>query len=207
MIIKSRLETLTDHFSPQAIEYVARKVAAVSGDVRRALELCRRGAEIAAEGGGVYEGGVVGGDVGGGGEAAAVVTIRNIDQAIKEMFGASHLRLIEACSHLERIVLGFLMLELRASGVVETTLEHLCTRVDTSMTMAADAASGDARFKPTIAEIGRAVTNLGRMRLVIADAAWLHRQRKIAMNVPAEDVSHVICSMESLKWMHNMLKA
>ena len=34
-------------FSGEAIELCARKVAAVSGDARRALDICRRAAEIA----------------------------------------------------------------------------------------------------------------------------------------------------------------
>ena len=39
----------TAAFDQDAIEFCARKVASVSGDVRRALEICRRGAEIAEE--------------------------------------------------------------------------------------------------------------------------------------------------------------
>ena len=45
-IIKSRLEGL-DLFDAKAIEFCARKVSAVSGDARRALDICRRAAEIA----------------------------------------------------------------------------------------------------------------------------------------------------------------
>lgn len=45
-IIRSRLEGLK-LFDNQAIEFCARKVGAVSGDARRALDICRRAAEIA----------------------------------------------------------------------------------------------------------------------------------------------------------------
>lgn len=34
-------------FDPDAVQLVARKVAAVSGDARRALDICRRATEIA----------------------------------------------------------------------------------------------------------------------------------------------------------------
>ena len=34
-------------FSEEAIQFAARKVAAVSGDARRALDICRRATEIA----------------------------------------------------------------------------------------------------------------------------------------------------------------
>ena len=43
--MKSRISRL-DIFSDDAIEMCARKIAAWSGDVRKALELCRRAAEI-----------------------------------------------------------------------------------------------------------------------------------------------------------------
>ncbi|KAG8389011.1 hypothetical protein BUALT_Bualt02G0185000 [Buddleja alternifolia] len=45
-IISSRLKGI-DAFEKLAIEFASRKVAAVSGDARRALEICRRAAELA----------------------------------------------------------------------------------------------------------------------------------------------------------------
>jgi origin recognition complex subunit 1 len=47
-IIQSRLEGVPGHVvHPEAIQFAARKVAAVSGDARRALDICRRAVEIA----------------------------------------------------------------------------------------------------------------------------------------------------------------
>jgi len=48
LIIRNRLSSL-GAFDQDAIEYCARKIAAVSGDVRRALQICRRAAEICEE--------------------------------------------------------------------------------------------------------------------------------------------------------------
>lgn len=45
-IVRLRLEELSI-FDSDAITYAARKVAAVSGDARRALEICRRATELA----------------------------------------------------------------------------------------------------------------------------------------------------------------
>lgn len=46
-IIKSRLEGVQgDIVDPDAIQFASRKVAAVSGDARRALDICRRAVEI-----------------------------------------------------------------------------------------------------------------------------------------------------------------
>ncbi|MCJ1273563.1 Origin recognition complex, subunit 1 [Puttea exsequens] len=47
-IIRSRLEGVPDNIAdPDAIQFASRKVAAVSGDARRALDICRRAVEIA----------------------------------------------------------------------------------------------------------------------------------------------------------------
>ena len=45
----TRLKHNTDQFTHDATEMAARKVASVSGDARRALDICRRAVEIAAE--------------------------------------------------------------------------------------------------------------------------------------------------------------
>ena len=47
-IIRSRLEGVPENVvEPDAVQFAARKVAAVSGDARRALDICRRAVEIA----------------------------------------------------------------------------------------------------------------------------------------------------------------
>ncbi len=38
-------------FEPEAVEFIARKVSAASGDARRALDISRRAAELAEKGG------------------------------------------------------------------------------------------------------------------------------------------------------------
>ncbi|KAF2018658.1 P-loop containing nucleoside triphosphate hydrolase protein [Aaosphaeria arxii CBS 175.79] len=48
LIIQSRLEGVSGNVvHPDAVQFAARKVAAVSGDARRALDICRRAVEIA----------------------------------------------------------------------------------------------------------------------------------------------------------------
>ena len=74
-IVSSRMSGLKV-FDNDAIQLAARKVAAVSGDARRALDICRRSTEIAeAEG-----------------KAAAaantLVRICHVDQALQEMFSS-----------------------------------------------------------------------------------------------------------------------
>ena len=134
------------------------------------------------------------------------VTIRHIDGAIKEMFGASHMKLLEALPELDKIVLGFLILELKKSGTIETSLEHLVQRTKQTLKMIPEK---DALKDPQIAEISHSVTQLSRMKLVVAEPPVKHRQRKIALNIPADDVTYSIGSKggEQLTWMHKLLRS
>ena len=215
-IIRSRLEDLNISggnvagsgrdsgglFDKQAVEYVARKVAAVSGDVRRALELCRMGAEMACE----QNMAAVGTKSQGQGQPQdAKVTIKHIDAAIKEMFGASHMKLLEALPELDMIVLGFLILELRKSGTIETVLEQLITRAKRTLRMIPDMG---ALKDPQIAEVSNSITQLSRMKLIVAEPPIKHRHRKMALNIPADDITYTIGnSGDHLKWLHKLLKS
>lgn len=46
-IINLRLDGVAETFQAEAVEFCARKVAAISGDARRVLDICRRAAELA----------------------------------------------------------------------------------------------------------------------------------------------------------------
>ena len=72
-IVASRMSGLKV-FDSDAIQLAARKVAAVSGDARRALDICRRSTEIAESEG----------------KSAADMLVRicHVDQALQEMFSS-----------------------------------------------------------------------------------------------------------------------
>ena len=57
-IVTSRLEGL-EVFDKDALQLVARKVASLSGDARRALDICRRATEIAERQSKVIRGGKI----------------------------------------------------------------------------------------------------------------------------------------------------
>lgn len=68
-IIQGRLKKIPA-FDPEAIELVSRKVAAVSGDARRALDICRRATEITGRG------------------ASGKIGMTEVDKALSEMFSS-----------------------------------------------------------------------------------------------------------------------
>ena len=74
-IVSSRMSGLKV-FDNDAIQLAARKVAAVSGDARRALDICRRSTEIAEAVGKAAA------------AASTLVRICHVDQALQEMFSS-----------------------------------------------------------------------------------------------------------------------
>ena len=94
-IIASRLAT-TRIFAPDTLAVVAARVAGLSGDARRALEICRRAAELAMEEPG-----------------AQAVELRHVQQAGEGMFASYELLTIERCSLYQQALLVALVLACR----------------------------------------------------------------------------------------------
>ena len=78
-IVASRLEGLTI-FHSDAIQLVARKVASLSGDARRALDICRRATEMAE---------IAGKDK---------IGMEHVTRAHQEMFSSPKIMAIRCCS-------------------------------------------------------------------------------------------------------------
>lgn len=97
------------------MQLVARKVAAVSGDARRALDICRRSTEIADA------------------DSANVkcVTMLHVQQALAEMIASAKVQAIKNCSRLEQIFLQAVAAEVTRTGVEETTFMGVYTQVET----------------------------------------------------------------------------
>lgn len=136
-IITSRLQGVPgDIVDPDAIQFAARKVAVVTGDARRALDICRRAVEIAEKQAQQADGGSDGDD-----DAALSpantpskksrnpattthprVTISTIKQAIHEATSSplcQHLRSLPLSS---KLFLAALLARVRRTGVADCTL-------------------------------------------------------------------------------------
>ncbi|KAK3056159.1 Origin recognition complex, subunit 1 [Extremus antarcticus] len=111
-IIQSRLEGVGQVIvDPDAVQFASRKVAAVSGDARRALDMCRRAIEIAEQE-----------SLADPGAKKGIVTIATIKRAINEATStplAAHLRSLPLAS---KLFLAALLARLRRTGITESTL-------------------------------------------------------------------------------------
>ncbi|XP_043661911.1 origin recognition complex subunit 1 [Drosophila teissieri] len=157
----------SEAFKGEAVQLVARKVAAVSGDARRALDICRRATEIA--------------------DMAAVkcVTMLHVQQALAEMIASAKVQAIRNCSRMEQIFLQAVVAEVTRTGVEETTFMGVYQQVETI------AAFMGVTFPPP----GRALrlcSKLGAERLIISEHSRNDLFQKILLNVSADDIHYAL---------------
>ena len=159
-IIQSRLEGVPGNIvDPDAIQFASRKVAAVSGDARRALDICRRAVELA-------EGDVQGdpttpSKTGRADDASAKpksgrVTIATIKKAINEATTnpvQQHLRSLPLVS---KLLLAALLLRIRRTGLAETTFGETLDEVHRANLRPPPANPGLAHLLPGGARAGQA---------------------------------------------------
>ncbi|XP_033253348.1 origin recognition complex subunit 1-like [Drosophila miranda] len=103
----------SEAFKGEAVQLVARKVAAVSGDARRALDICRRATEIADT------------------ARDKCVTMLHVQQALGEMIASAKVQAIKNCSRLEQIFLQAVAADVTRTGVEESTFMGVYTQVET----------------------------------------------------------------------------
>ncbi|KAI8037153.1 origin recognition complex subunit 1 [Drosophila gunungcola] len=157
----------SEAFKGEAVQLVARKVAAVSGDARRALDICRRATEIA--------------------DTALVkcVTMLHVQQALAEMIASAKVQAIKNCSRLEQIFLQAVAAEVTRTGVEETTFMGVYLQVETIA----------AFMGVTTPPPGRALrvcAKLGAERLIISEHSRNDLFQKILLNVSADDIHYAL---------------
>ncbi|WOL11678.1 origin of replication complex subunit 1-like [Canna indica] len=178
-IISSRLNGL-DAFEEQAVEFASRKVAAMSGDARRALEICRRAAEIVDY---QLKQSLLSGrsssslDNSFGGKQ--LVGMTDIEDAIHEVFQAPHIQMMKTSSKLAKIFLVAMVHQLYRSGLSETTFEKLFTTV-------VSLCSSNGEVSPVCDALMKVGCKLGESRIILCEEATKHRLQKLQLNVPRD---------------------
>lgn len=161
----------SDSFKSDAVQLVARKVAAVSGDCRRALDICRRATEI-ADSITVSKG-------------CMKVNMIHVQQALNEMIASPKVQAIKCCSQLEKIFLQAVIAEITRTGVEETVFLNVFSQIETI-----------ARFLgnpiPSSGMCLKACSRLAAQRLVIAEQSCSDILQKIILNVSKDDIHFAI---------------
>ncbi|KAK2609013.1 Origin recognition complex, subunit 1 [Conoideocrella luteorostrata] len=145
-IIESRLEGASgDVVDSDAVQFASRKVAAVSGDARRALDICRRAVEIAES------------DVQGDPATPSKhgsqdlsrrgrVTIATIKKAINEATTNPVQQHLRGLPLMSKLLMAAILLRIRRTGLVETTFGDTLDELQRATAHAAPALPGMAQI-------------------------------------------------------------
>lgn len=156
-IIQSRLEGVPGNIvDPDAVQFASRKVAAVSGDARRALDICRRAIELAEA------------DVEGDPSTPSKtgtknvsrqgrVTISTIKRAINEATTNPVQQHLRALPFVSKLLMAALLLRNRRTGLAETTFGETLDELSRATAHSAPATPGMAHvlhINPSIVQAG-----------------------------------------------------
>ncbi|XP_069794776.1 origin recognition complex subunit 1 isoform X2 [Narcine bancroftii] len=170
-IISSRLNRLKA-FENDAIQLVARKVAALSGDARRALDICRRAAEICEYSISQKT-------------ASSLVGMPHVLQAIDEMFSSPYITAIRNASVQEQIFLRAVLAEFQRLGLEEATFQQIYHHH-----------IGLCRIEgfqpPTISETMLVCTRLGACRLLLVESTKNDLHLRIRLNVSPDYIMYAL---------------
>lgn len=163
-IVQSRLRGI-DAFAKEAVEFAARKVSAVSGDARRALDICRRAVEIIENKA----------------ETGAHVTIAIVDEAIKEMFTSPSVAFIRSCSLHQKIFLVACMQRSRAIGLAEIEFGDVAHyHIQTCKWHNIE--------PPNTSDLMRVCESLGQTRALLMEGGRMDICMRLSLNLVEEDI-------------------
>lgn len=191
-IILTRLSGI-EAFEKPAIEFASRKVAAVSGDARRALEICRRAAELAD-----YRFKKLPSIPDSAAAGKMLVKMADVEAAIQEMFQAPHIQVMRSSSKLSKIFLAAMVYEGHKTGMSETTFDKLAITVSRLCT------SNGEKF-PGWDMLLKVGCKLGECRILLCEPGVKHKLQKLQLNFPSDDVSFALKDSKELSWLAKYL--
>jgi Cdc6-like AAA superfamily ATPase len=193
-ILEMRLRTATMPFQEAARRLVAAKVAAISGDVRRALQLCRRATEVAeAEYKQQDQIKAHLSDEDGTDRTSLIVTVNHVNSAVNEMTGGSRLNMIKNLAVYERLVLVCVLALSRSTGTYDVDVSSSLAAVFKESRSWASSLPKIFPFgAPTMDELESVVARLVTLRVVLVERAIKPLQSRIVVNLSPEDCSFAL---------------
>lgn len=173
-IVLSRMQDL-EAFDPDAVQLVARKVAAVSGDARRALDICRRAAEIAELS---FQGSPKK-------KSRHIVGMAHVDQAIQEMFSSPKIIAMRNLALQEQLFMRAVVAEFERTGVEEGTFASVYQQHISLCRL-------EGAKPPTLSEASAVCARLASCRLLLAELGCNDLFYKIQLNVNTDDVNYAL---------------
>ncbi|KAJ2058660.1 Origin recognition complex, subunit 1 [Coemansia sp. S146] len=180
-IVQSRLEGCAA-FDADAVELCARKISAVSGDARRALDVCRRAVEI-VEAESARESTLAGDKrVRPSEDSGQLVTMMIIDRAVKEMYASGNVAFIQNASLQQKVFLLSLRAAIRKAGIPEVSLgdvafvhRQLCQMHELVI--------------PSYDQIAKICSQLGATRCILTESSILDVHQQVRLAIAEDDIT------------------
>ncbi|KAJ7986269.1 hypothetical protein DPEC_G00338190 [Dallia pectoralis] len=170
-IITSRLNKVKA-FEEDALQLVSRKVAALSGDARRCLDICRRATEICEHSASQPS-------------STGLVGMSHVMEALDEMFSSSYITAIRCASVQEQLFLRAVLAEFRRLGLEEATFQQVFVQHQALCRVEG--------LQPVSVSEGLAVCQrLGACRLLLLEASRLDVLQRVRLNVSQDDVLYAL---------------
>lgn len=184
-ILKLTLDQSVYKLSDAALRLCAAKIGAVSGDVRRATELCRRAMELVAERVRHIETPDA---------STHEVSAQDMQNAIQESLGNFRIVVLQQLALVERLALVAAIDVTRRQGVFEIeatcSVEGVCERA-IDLAGRNETAFGQSGL-PSTFDIEEACWRLAGMRMVIIEKAVVPRLSRVIVNVSVDDCKHAL---------------
>ncbi|NXB52042.1 ORC1 protein, partial [Leucopsar rothschildi] len=169
-IVSSRLKGVKA-FEEDAVQLVSRKVAALSGDARRCLDICRRATEIC--------------EFARQKRTPEMVRMAHVTEAIDEMFSSPYVNAIRNASLHEQIFLKAILAEFRRAGVEEATVQQIYHHHVALCRV-------EGLQSPTVSETMAICSRLGACRLLLLEASSKYLHMRVRLNLSQDDVMYAL---------------
>jgi len=171
-IVISRIKGI-NAFEEDALQLVARKVAAVSGDARRCLDICRRAVEIAE-----LEFNITSPSK----RRKGIVGMKHVESALKEMFSSPKILALQSLSLMEEMFMKALISELRRNGVEEAVFIDIYDQFKSHCRLE------EGIEPPNVSQAYAICNTLGTCRLILVEAGNKDIFQRVRLNVNTDDV-------------------
>jgi origin recognition complex subunit 1 len=163
----------------------------MSGDARRALEICRRAAEFADYR--VKQSGHTSVNRG-----KNVVCMGDIEAAIQEVFQAPHIQVMKNCPKFGKIILVAMVHELYRSGLGEVMFDKLAATVLSWCHV-------NRELLPGYDTLLKICCKLGEGKIILCEEGTKHKLQKLQLNYPSDDVTFALKESPDIPWLSKYL--
>ena len=172
-IVDSRIGHLQLFEQDHGIDLICRKVASLTGDARRVLDLCRRSMDIAEQ------------QSGGSSIRDLKVNIGHVEVAVREVFSSDKVYAISESSEQERAFLNALLTEFRINGGEEANFGDVYAHHISTCNV-------EKIYVPTVSELVDIAYRLYAKRIILIEHNKLDVKSKIGLNVSMHEIENFL---------------